>query len=103
MPRPQTIVRLLVAALITGSMGACTVVPAYPGAYYRPAPVYSETYPSYRAPGATIYYESGHRHHAGTYYRDERRNERHVQINPPAPVRDALRLRRDIHRSLGLP
>lgn len=101
---PRSLLRLISAALLLGTLSACAVVPAPPG-YYRPAPVVVETYPAYRyaPPPATIYYErrydDGYRHHHHER-RDygERRHE-----GPRGPVGDALRMRRDIHRSLGLP
>jgi hypothetical protein len=73
----QTVLRLGLAAALLGGLGACTVVPAYPSAgYYRaPPPAYVEPYPVYSYPGASIYYESGHRHYGGRggrHYRDDR-------------------------------
>jgi hypothetical protein len=70
----QTALRLGLAAALLGSLGACTVVPAYPSAgYYRaPPPAYVEPYPVYSYPGASIYFESGHRHHGGHHYRSHR-------------------------------
>ncbi len=69
----QTVLRLGLAAALLGGLGACTVVPAYPSAgYYRAPPAYVEPYPVYGYPGASIYYESGHRHYGGRHYRDHR-------------------------------
>lgn len=52
----QRFLRLGLAAVLLGSLGACTVVPAYPSSgYYRaPAPAYVETYPTYGYPSANV-------------------------------------------------
>lgn len=101
----QHILRLGLAAALAGSLGACTVVPAYPSAgYYRSAPpAYVETYPAYSYPSASIYVESGphYREERGRYYHDDRYYDH--RYRGPSPVDDVLRLRRHIHRSLGLP
>lgn len=102
----QRFLRLGLAAVLLGSLGACTVVPAYPSSgYYRaPAPAYVETYPTYGYPSANVYYDSGYRQYdgrGGRYYRDDRYyDNRHREHSP---IEDVRRLRRDIHRSLGLP
>ena len=48
-----TLIRLGLATVLLGSLGACTVVPAYPAGYYRAPPAYVETYPAYGYPGGT--------------------------------------------------
>lgn len=104
MPCTPKLIRLGLAAALLGSLGACTVVPAYPAGYHRAPPAYVETYPAYGYPSANIYYESGHRHYddrGGRYYRDDRRYEE--RSHRDSPLSGALRLRRQIHRSLGLP
>ena len=60
MTRPKKLLRLGLAIAALGMLGACTVVPVQPTGYYRAAPVYVETYPTYRYPypGGSIYYES---------------------------------------------
>lgn len=73
----QTALRLGLTAALLGSLGACTVVPAYPSAgyYQAPPPAYIEPYPVYGYPGASIYFESGPRYYGGRggrYYRDHR-------------------------------
>lgn len=101
----QRILRIGLASALLGSLGACTVVPAYPpsAGYYRaPPPAYVETYPAYSYPSASIYYDSGYRRYddrGGRYY-DRHYDDRY---RGPSPVDDVLRLRRNIHRSLGLP
>lgn len=96
----STLSRLTLAAALLASLGACTVVPAYPTAYpagYRAAPVYVETYPAYRPAPPVVYYgyERGYRDDRRDYYRDDRRRS--------SPLEDAARVHRDIRRSLGLP
>lgn len=93
------LIRLSLAAALLGSLGACTVVPAYPVGYHRAPPVYVESYPAYGYgyPRANIYYESDRRHYddrGGRYYD----NQRHEMPLPPP-----LQLHRDVRRSLGLP
>lgn len=103
----QLLARLTLAALLLGGLNACTVVPAQPGAYgyYRSAPVYIETYPSYRYgyPG-TYYYGHEQRRYDD---RDDRRyrEERHYQESQrlESPLESAARAHRDVRRSLGLP
>lgn len=93
----RNLTRLGLAVVLLASLGACTVVPAYPVGY-REAPVYVETYPAYRpAPPAVYYgYERGYRDDRGRdYYREERRYS--------SPLEEAARVHRDIRRSLGLP
>lgn len=51
------IIRLLTAALLIGSLGACAVYPA--GYGYRSSSVYVESYPTYSR-GPAIYYERGY-------------------------------------------
>ena len=79
MPLAPKLVRLSLAAVLFASLGACTVVPVHPVGYRAPPPVYVESYPTYRYgyPGASVYYESGHRRYdnrGGNYYRDENRS-----------------------------
>ena len=97
----RTLTRLTLAAALLASLGACTVVPAYPAGYRAP-PVYVETYPAYRPAPPTVYYgyERGYRDDRRDYYRDDRRydDRRHS-----SPLEDAARVHRDIRRSLGLP
>lgn len=51
--------RLLLASALVGSLGACTVTPAYPVAY-RSSSVYVETYPTYyRGPAVYSGYAYG--------------------------------------------
>lgn len=47
MKAPTTFARLCLAAALLGSLGACTIAPAYPPGYRAP-PVVVETYPAYR-------------------------------------------------------
>ena len=92
----QKFLRLGLATVLIGSLGACAVVP-YPAAYHRGPPAYVETYPGYGQPSGTIYYNSGYRNYderGGRYY-DDRRYE--------APLPPPLQLHRDIPQSLGLP
>lgn len=105
MKRSQILIRLGLAAALLASLGACTVVPAYPAGHYRAPPAYVETYPAYGYgyPRANIYYESGYRHydnHGGRYY-DDRRFEDRRRYDAPLPP--PLQLHRDVRRSLGLP
>lgn len=89
--------RISLVIALTGGMGACTVVPAYPVGYTAP-PAYGPVYPAYRYPGATIYYEPGYHHHdhpRGYPYGEPRRID--------SPFEGAARLHRDTRRSLGLP
>lgn len=98
----QKFLRLGLAIALLGSLGACAVVP-YPVGYHRPPPVYVETYPGYGQPGASIYYNSGHRHYddrGGRYYDDRRYEDNRRQA---APLPPPLQLHRDVRRSLGLP
>lgn len=97
------LIRISLAAALLGSLGACTVAPAYPVAY-RPAPVYVETYPAYRYGHPTPYYGHEERHYGdrgGRYYRDEHRYQEPRRIE--SPLEGAARLHRDVRRSLGLP
>ena len=99
-----TLTRLLVAASLIGSLGACAIAPAPPGYYRSGPPVVVETYPTYRYYGQPYgYYEyerrpyyGGHSHDRG-YYRDDHRRQESVRI--PSP----LEVHRDVRRSLGLP
>lgn len=100
--------RLILATGLIASLGACTVVPAYPVPYRSP-PAYVESYPTYgySAPRATIYYEANRHHHqhgGHGYYRDHREYRGHP---PPrrieSPLQGAARAHRDVRRSLGLP
>ncbi len=98
----QVILRTALAAALLGSLGACTVVPAYPVGYqHRPA--YVETYPVYGYPSTSIYYQSGHRHYDGygdRHYGEQRYdNPRRSEMPLPPP----LQLHRDVRRGLGLP
>lgn len=101
--------RLILAAALLASLGACTVVPVQPGAY-RSTPVYVETYPAYRygytPPGyyGNVYYERDRPRY--DYYGD-RRYQEHRRYDAPAriesPLENAARVHRDVRRSLGLP
>lgn len=99
----QIISRLVLAALLLGSLGACTVLPAYP-ANYRAAPVYVETYPAYRPAYSGAYYQ-----YERPYYGN--RGDYHYREAPPyqefrrsgTPFDDAARAHRELRRSLGLP
>ena len=89
--------RLALAATLLGSLGACTVVPAYQ-AGYRATPVYVETYPAYRSsyPGTYYQYERPYYGDRGNYrYQEQRRSN--------SPFDDVARAHRDVRRSLGLP
>ena len=103
----QNFLRLGLATALLASLGACTVVPAYPTAgYYRAPPAYVETYPAYGYPSANIYYEPGRSYYDGRGGRHydrhyDRHHDRHHRGH--SPIDDVRRLRRDIHRSLGLP
>jgi len=96
----QTLSRLALAGALIASLGACTVVPAYPSGY-RSAPVYVETYPTYRSAPPPVYYGGYERGYDRGYYRDNRRYEDRRSYN--SPLEDAARVHRDIRRSLGLP
>lgn len=95
---PTPIARLSLAVALLASLGACTVAPVYPVGY-RQAPVYVETYPTYRyGPSPNVYYEYDRRHYGGRddrYYQEPRRGN--------SAFDDAARLHRDVRRSLGLP
>lgn len=97
----QFALRIGLAALLLGSLGGCTVVPAYPPGYQRPA--YVETYPAYVYPGTSIYYQSGYRYYDG--YGDRHYDHRHYDDRRSfgAPLPPPLQLHRDVRRSLGLP
>ena len=100
----QKTLRLSLAAALLGSLGACTVVPAYPVGYHRAPPVYVEPYPAYGHPSTTIYYQSGQRHYDDRNrhsYREERRPEPPRRVD--SPFDNAARTHRDVRRSLGLP
>lgn len=97
---PKTICRLGLASILLGSLGACVVVPSYPTGYApAPSPAYAEPYPAYAYPSANIYYAPGASYYGGGHY-DRRYDDR---PRGHGPIDNALRLRRDIHRSLGLP
>lgn len=111
----QKLIRFSLAAALLGSLSACVVAPAQPGAYRGPA-VYVETYPTYRNTYPNTYYDGwyGNRYYdnrGGRYYRDERRHEEHRhderRYEEPrrieSPLDSAARTHRDIRRSLGLP
>lgn len=98
--------RLLLATALLGSLGACTIVPAHPGAYRGGGSVYVETYPEHRhGYPDTYYYERNRRDYDRReyrYYRDEpRRYEQPRRIE--SPLESAARTHRDVRRSLGLP
>lgn len=91
--------RLCLALLAVAGLSACTVIPAHPAAYR-----------------GNVYYGQSHydaypygrqRHYDDRYYRDSyRAPPAHYYDAPPrhhSPVTDALRLHRDVRRSLGLP
>lgn len=84
------------ALTLLASLGACTVVPAYPAAYRGPA-VYVDPYPSYRYGYPNTYHDE----HYGRHYRDERRYDEPRRIE--SPLESAARAHRDVRRSLGLP
>ncbi|AXS78872.1 hypothetical protein [Dechloromonas sp. HYN0024] len=93
----QMFLRLGLATILIGSLGACAVAP-YPAAYHRAPPVYVQTYPGYAQPSGTIYYNSAPRYYedrGGRYYDDRRYNT--------APSPSPMQLHRDIRQSLGLP
>lgn len=97
-----TVTRLLIAATLIGSLGACAIAPAPPGYYRSGPPVVVETYPTYRAYGQPYgYYEYQRRPYYGGYdrgyYRDDHRRQEAIRI--PSP----LEVHRDVRRSLGLP
>lgn len=102
MKHSRNLTRLGLAVVLLASLGACTVVPAYP-AGYRAAPVYVESYPAYRPAPPVVYYgyERGYRDDRGRdYYREDRRyDERRYS----SPLEEAARVHRDVRRSLGLP
>lgn len=98
----QIILRTTLAAALVASLGACTVVPAYPVGYQQ-RPAYVESYPVYGYPSTSIYYQSGRRHYDGygdRYYDDRRYEDRRRSEMPLPPP---LQLHRDVRRSLGLP
>ena len=101
----QKFLRVSVASVLLLSLTACMVAPAYPPGYYRAQPAYVETYPAYGYPSTSIYYESGRGRHyddrGGRYYGEQRRYEEPRRIE--SPVDNALRMHRDVRRSLGLP
>lgn len=94
----QFALRIGLAATLLGSLGACTVVPAYPVGYQRPPPAYIETYPAYGYPATSIYYQSGYRYYDG--YGDRHYDDRRSHGMPLPPP---LQLHRNVRRSLGLP
>ncbi|MCG2576183.1 hypothetical protein LZ012_04150 [Dechloromonas sp. XY25] len=107
MNRKQFALRIVLALSLLASLGACTVVPAYPVGYQRPPPAYVETYPvyGYGYPSTSIYYQSGYRRYDGyggdrRYYDDRRYEDRRSHGVPLPPP---LQLHRDVRRSLGLP
>jgi len=96
MKAPLTVIRLTLAAALLASLGACTVVPAYPVGY-RAAPVYVESYPAYRSG----YYRYDRPRYDDRYYRDEGRYQQPRRME--SPLESAIEVHRDIRRSLGLP
>ena len=114
MPLTQNLIRLSLTAVLLAGLGACTIVPAPPGAYRAP-PVYVETYPGYRSPAPNVYYEyeSNHRHYddrRGNNYRNARRDDRRhderryqEERQVESPLESAAQTHRNIRRSLGLP
>ena len=104
MTRTQKFLRLGLTIALLGSLGACTVVPAYPVGYRQAPPAYTGSYPSYDYSASTVYYEPEYReyHDHGRRYRDERRHY-HEPRRIESPLEGAARLHRDIRRSLGLP
>ena len=111
LPIPALLRRITVTALMASAAAGCAVVPAEPGYYYRPTPTVIETYPAYRyyGPPPAVYYEQ--RYYDNRRHGDdgEHRHREQLQpferrlVSPPNPVGDALRLRRDVNRKLGLP
>jgi hypothetical protein len=97
MPFHPSFSRFALAAVLLGSLGACTVVPAYP-AGYRATPVYVETYPAYRAGYSGSYYQ-----HDRPYYGDRGEHHYQEQRRSNSPFDEAARAHRDVRRSLGLP
>jgi hypothetical protein len=99
----QFALRIGLATALLGSLGACTVVPAYPVGYHRPPPAYVETYPAYGYPTTSIYYQSGYRYYDG--YGDRRYDDRRYDDRGShgMPLPPPLQLHRDVRRSLGLP
>jgi hypothetical protein len=93
----QTFLRLGLASILIGSLGACAVAP-YPVAYHRAPPAYVETYPAYGQPSGTIYYNSGYRS-----YDDRASRQYEERRGYDAPLPPPLQLHRDVRRSLGLP
>lgn len=114
MPFAQNLTRLGLAAVLLAGLGACTIVPAQPVGY-RATPVYVETYPAYRSPAPSVYYEyqPDFRHYddrRGNYYREQRRDDRRYdepryreERQVKSPLESAARTHRNIRRSLGLP
>jgi hypothetical protein len=100
----KILIRLALAAALLGSLGACTIVPAHPGAY-RGSTVYVETYPTYRYGYSGPYY--GYRDHRHDGYRDGRHERDARRYDGPrrmdSPLESAARTHRDVRRSLGLP
>lgn len=103
MDRHRKLIRILVAATLIGSLGACVVAPPQSVGYRGPS-VYVETYPTYRYgyPSGGYYYGHEHRYYDNRYYGDDRRYS-----EPPrrmeAPIPGPAQVHRDIRRSLGLP
>lgn len=98
----KTISRVALALTLLASLGACTVIPAQHG-YYRPAPVYVETYPAYGYGSSRGYYGDDHYYDRRGYggYREQRNYQEPRRVE--SPLENAARVHRDIRRSLGLP
>lgn len=102
MKAPTTFARLCLAAALLGSLGACTIAPAYPPGYRAP-PVVVETYPAYRYGYPYPAYQYGHRHNErGGYFPREDRHHGEARRSE-SPLEGAARMHRDVRRSLGLP
>ena len=76
----QKLTRLSLTMATFASLGACTVIPMH-SAGYRAAPVYVESYPTYRSyPSPNIHYQSDRRSYdnrgGGNYREKLRRDER---------------------------
>jgi len=89
----------ILAAVLLGSVAACTVVPAYPVGY-RAAPVYVESYPAYRS-GYYRYDQPRYADRDSRYYRDQGRYQQPQRME--LPLESTIEVHRDIRRSLGLP
>lgn len=91
--------RIGFSAALLATLGACTVVPAYPPGHYRAPPAYVETYPAYGYSGG-VYYSPAPRTRHYEYHDDRRYDDRRRHEMPLPPP---MQLHRDIRRSLGLP